>query len=706
MWCGGPRSLAHGGCSERERAAFALATTRGCPSIGHKAVTVKPIRRLLIANRGEIARRVMRTAHQMGISTAAVYADGDRDAPFVREADTAIALRGATSAETYLNVEKVLAACRRVAADAVHPGYGFLSENADFARAVTAAGMRWVGPSPEAIEQMGDKLAAKRVIVEAEVPTLPAIELKTGEDVQAAAKKIGYPVLVKASAGGGGRGMRVVESPDELEAAITGARREAGAAFGDDTLFLERWVTAARHVEIQILGDLHGNVVHLFERECSIQRRHQKIIEEAPSPVVGPALRERMGAAAVSAAKRIGYASAGTVEFLLDGEDFWFLEVNTRLQVEHPVTEEITGLDLVREQLRVAEGEALGYGQDDLAIGGHAIEARLYAEDPASGFLPSPGTIDVWRPAPGDIARFDSGVESGSAVSVEFDPMIAKVIAHAPTRREAAAKLARALERTALHGVRHNRDFLVATLRESAFLAGDTTTDFIERVNPPRTRPVDADALADAAIAAVVAGQAERRANARVLRGIRSGWRNSAMPPERVTFRHGDAEVPVAYRCQRDGAFAVTVGEDAPRGAVVFAANGAGVDVAIDGRRVRFDITRQGENWFVHGTDVDMHLVELPRLPLPGTSEIKGGLTAPMPGNVLATHVAAGDDVREGQLLLVLEAMKMQHRVTAPFDGTVKEMPAREGDQVENGALLVLIEEAGDGADAERPASG
>ena len=664
-------------------------------------MTIKPIRRLLIANRGEIARRVMRTAHEMGISTAAVYADGDRDAPFVREADTAIALQGATSAETYLNVEKVLAACRRVEADAVHPGYGFLSENAGFARAVVEAGMRWVGPSPEAIEQMGDKLAAKRVIVEAEVPTLPAIELKAGEDFQAAAKEIGYPVLVKASAGGGGRGMRVVEAPDDLEAAISGARREAGAAFGDDTLFLERWVTSARHVEIQILGDLHGNVVHLFERECSIQRRHQKIIEEAPSPAVQPALRERMGAAAVSAAKRIGYASAGTVEFLLDGEDFWFLEVNTRLQVEHPVTEEVTGLDLVREQLRIAEGEELGYGQADLAISGHAIEARLYAEDPARGFLPSPGTIDVWRPAPGDIARFDSGVESGSSVSVEFDPMIAKVIAHAPTRREAAAKLARALEQTALHGLRHNRDFLVATLREQAFLAGDTTTDFIERVDPPRTRQVAGDALADAVIAVAIAGQAVRRANARVLTDIRSGWRNSSMPPERVTFQHGDDEIPAEYRSARDGTFVVNVGEDAPRSVVVFAANAAAVDIAIDGRRAQFDIAQRDDRWFVHGVNVDVQLIELPRLPPPTALEIKGGLTAPMPGNVLATHVAAGDEVREGQLLLVLEAMKMQHRITAPFDGTVKELPVREGDQVENGALLVLIEEAGAGEDAE-----
>ena len=661
----------------------------------------QPIRRLLIANRGEIARRVLRTAHEMGISTAAVYADGDAGAPFVREADVAVALRGATSAETYLNVEKVLDACRRVNADAVHPGYGFLSENADFAQAVIDAKMRWVGPSPDAIRRMGDKLAAKRLIQEANVPTLSALELKAGDDrsrahpdqdYQAAAREIGYPVLVKAAAGGGGRGMRVVESPDDLEAAVTGARREAGAAFGDDTLFLERWITATRHVEIQILGDNHGNVVHLFERECSIQRRHQKIIEEAPSPAVTPALRERMGAAAVSAAKRIGYASAGTVEFLLDGDDFWFLEVNTRLQVEHPVTEAITGLDLVREQLRIAEGESLGYDQDALAINGHAVEARLYAEDPARDFLPSPGTIHVWRPAPGGLARFDSGVESGSEVSVEFDPMIAKVIAHAPTRREAVAKLARALERTAAQGLRHNRDFLVATLREPAFLAGDTTTDFIERVDPPRRREADAQTLADAAIAATVAAHTARRANARVLGGIRSGWRNSAMPPERVAFKHGDAEIPVAYRARRDGAFQIHVGEDAARAVTVFQADDASVDVEIDGRRLQLATTRINDRWLIQGTDFDLELVELPRLPPPGTLEIKGGLTAPMPGNVLTTHIQEGESVREGQLLLILEAMKMQHRITAPFDGSVKELHVGAGDQVDNGALLVLLE--------------
>jgi len=474
--------------------------------------TIKPITRLLIANRGEIARRIIRTAHEMGISTVAIYADGDADAPFVHEADSAIALDGRTSAETYLDAEKVLAACRRSGADAVHPGYGFLSENTKFADAVTSAGIVWVGPSSAAISQMGDKLSAKRLMQEADVPTLLAVELTAAEDALAAAKKIGYPVLVKASAGGGGRGMRVVESAADLPAAIESAKRESLAAFGDDTMFLERWLTSSRHIEIQILGDNHGNLVHLFERECSIQRRHQKIIEEAPSPAMNDDLRARMGAAALSAARQIGYSSAGTVEFLVAGDDFWFLEVNTRLQVEHPVTEEITGLDLVREQLRIAEGETLGYSQDDLTIDGHAIEARLYAEDPANDFLPSPGKVIAWEPAANMQARFDSGVETGSEVSVDFDPLIAKVIVKADTRREAAGRLARVLENTRIQGVKNNRDFLVATLRSPQFLQGDTTTDFIERVAPNRTREVAIAEIDEALIAVVIHSQAVRRA--------------------------------------------------------------------------------------------------------------------------------------------------------------------------------------------------
>ena len=653
-------------------------------------VNIKPITRLLVANRGEIARRIFRTAHEMGIATVAIYADSDARAPFVHEADSAIALQGQTSAETYLDAEKVYAACVTSGADAVHPGYGFLSENARFAEAIMKRDITWVGPPTHAIEQMGDKLSAKQAMTDAGVPTLPAHELNVGDDLAKAAEAIGFPVLVKAAAGGGGRGMRVVESGADLEAAVESARREAEASFGNDTVFLERWLTASRHVEIQILGDNHGNVVHLFERECSIQRRHQKVIEEAPSSAVTPAIREKMGSAAVNAAQKIGYTSAGTVEFLLDGEDFWFLEVNTRLQVEHPVTEAITGLDLVREQLRIAEGEELGYDQDSLTINGHAIEARLYAEDPTKNFLPSPGTIQVWKPS--SQARFDSGVEAGSEVSVNFDPMIAKVIAHAPTRREAAAKLARALETTQLHGITNNRDFLVATLRTPAFIAGDTTTDFIERVNPARTREPSPTEVSDAAIAAALFAQDRRRKNAKVLRHISTGWRNSLMPPERVRYAVGDNECALEYRAQRDGTFEMNIGGENHH-ITLHGVNGNQIDLAIDQRRITFSVSEDDANRYVHAPTGDVVLTQLDRFPKPGIAEFSGGLYAPMPGKVLATEVSAGESVSEGQLLVILEAMKMEHRITAPIDGVVQEVPVSEGDQVDNGQILVVFEE-------------
>ncbi len=653
---------------------------------------VTPITRLLIANRGEIARRIMRTARDMGISTVAIYADGDADAPFVREADAAIALGGRTSAETYLDVGKVIDACRRSGADAVHPGYGFLSENEGFAQAVIDAGIKWLGPSPEVIGLMGDKLSAKKLMQEADVPTLPAIELSGDTDLSGAAAEIGYPVLVKASAGGGGRGMRVVESEADLAEAVAGARREAAGAFGDDTVFLEKWLDSSRHVELQILGDHHGNLVHCFERECSIQRRHQKIIEEAPSPAVTDEIRERMGAAAVAAAHKLGYASAGTVEFLLSGNDFYFLEVNARLQVEHPVTEEIIGHDLVREQIRIAEGEPLSFTQEDLSINGCAIEARLYAEDPANGFLPSPGPVVKWQPSTVGKARFDSGVESGSDISTDFDPMIAKVIVHAPTRREAAARLARVLETTTVQGLTTNRDFLVNTLRSAEYLAGDTTTDFIERVEPALTREVSDAEFVEAGIAAMIESQARRRAKAKIHRNVVSGWRNSTMPPQRLSYVAGDRELALAYQSRRDGSFDVSVG-DAAHHVVALSAGDGEVEIAIDGMRQWFGVTSHGEDWLVQGNNGGVTLTEKPRYPSAAGADVGGGLKAPMPGAVLATEVEAGQAVEKGQLLIILEAMKMEHRITAPMGGTVETVHVNVGEQVENGQLLVTITE-------------
>lgn len=654
--------------------------------------TTNYISKILVANRGEIARRVFRTAHAMGISTVAVYADGDANEPFVKEADQAIALQGVTSKETYLDVDKVMAAAKRTGADAIHPGYGFLSENGDFANAVKKAGMKWIGPSSEAIHLMGDKLSSKRLITDAEVPTLPSIEVGADADVIKLGKEIGYPLLVKASAGGGGKGMRVVESEEGLIEAAAGARREAGASFGDDTIFLERWLTSSRHVEIQVLGDEQGNVVHCFERECSIQRRHQKIIEEAPSPAVTPELRAKMGAAAVSAAKAVNYTSAGTVEFLLDGEDFWFLEMNTRLQVEHPITEEITGLDLVRQQILIAQGESLSFTQDDLNINGHAIEARLYAEDPANDFLPQAGSVLLWEPSTVAEARFDSGIESGSEVGIDFDPMLAKIIVHAPTRSEAALRLARVLETTRIQGLTTNRDFLSSVLRSPEFLAGDTTTDFIDRVNPPRVNEMSSETVLEAIIATTMIAQAQRRAKATVLKSIPSGWRNSAMPPERISYTVDDEQIDISYQSKRNGSFMIGIGDDGMNHKVFVqdCSNGE-ISLEIDGALMAYTVTQSDDRWLAHGPNGQVEMIELPRFPVIDRSGVKGGLIAPMPSNVFLINVEVGSVVEEGQLLMIVEAMKMEHRIVAPKAGTVSELRVQIGDQVANGELLIVL---------------
>ncbi len=728
----------------------------------HTRTQQRPLRRLLVANRGEIARRVFRTASDMGISTVAVYSDGDAEAPFVTDADLSVPLGGRTATESYLSIDKVIAAAVRSGADAVHPGYGFLSENANFATAVIDAGLIWVGPPPEAIAAMGDKLAAKETMVAAGVPTLPSVpvtDTMSPDDLAAAASDVGYPLLVKASAGGGGKGMRIVDSASSLADAVAAARREAAGAFGDDTVFLERYLPAPRHVEIQVLGDTHGNVVHCFERECSIQRRHQKVIEEAPSPAVTPALRERMGAAAVAVFSTIGYHSAGTVEFLLEGSgddaEFWFLEVNTRLQVEHPVTEEITGLDLVREQIRVAAGEPLGYEQADLAISGHAVEARLYAEDPANGFLPATGTVELWAPASEPRARFDSGIEMGSVVSTEFDPMLAKVVMAAPTRTEAALGLASALDRTRLGGVVTNRDFLSAVLRSDEFLAGDTTTDFIDRTGLATDSPPYRGLFLHAAASAVaLVSQARNRELATALGFMTSGYRNSVMPDEVLPLTAldpvaGDVDVSVAYRRQRDGSYRLRVaplrsdapyappddGEPQPSDGGADSGDGGGgegglpdssefvvrphsiqihpivddlaggvtdaphaeqfdaeLDVETGGMRGTWQISRRGHDWYVTGPLTgSATLRERSRFPDPDAEAVEGGLVAPMPGKVLIVNVSEGDRVTAGQVLVVMEAMKMEHQITAPADGEVSEVRAAVGDQVDNGELLVVI---------------
>ncbi len=633
---------------------------------------------LLVANRGEIARRVLRGAREMGLRTVATYVDADAEAPFVTDADEALRL-----STGYLDHEAILAAAARCGADALHPGYGFLSENAEFAAKVEAAGLVWIGPPSRVIAAMGDKLAAKKLASAAGVPVIPSSE--NPKD----AKSIGYPLIVKAAAGGGGKGMRVVNNASELNEALSASRREAQSSFGDDRVFLERYLARSRHVEIQILGDQHGHLVHLGERDCSIQRRHQKLIEESPSPIVDDALRHAMGSAAIELARSIGYESAGTVEFLVDDETraFYFLEVNTRLQVEHPVTEEVTGVDLVREQLRIASGEALGFSQDDVHFSGHAIEARLCAEDPAVGFLPATGTLVAFEPSSEPAVRWESGVRSGSRVTVAFDPLLAKVIAHAPTRREAATTLALALERLHLGGVTTNRDFLASTLRHSNFLDGDTTTDFIERFDPPRHLRLSDTELVWASSAGALWLQGERRVNALVLSQIPTGWRNARLPSQRTSLRLDGRQFDVDYRARRGGSF--DLGKDGV--ARIHHWSPSAIDVEINGLRASTRVTRSGEHLYVQSRRGTAPFEIIPRFEVRHAELTPGGLNAPMPGLILDVRVEPGQHVVAGETLVVMEAMKMEHVISAPRAGTVNDVLVAKGQQVDRDVALLTL---------------
>jgi propionyl-CoA carboxylase alpha chain len=643
------------------------------------------MRSLLVANRGEIACRVFRTARSMGLATVAVFSDADSDAPFVRDADHAVRLPGTSPAETYLRGDLVIEAALRAGADAIHPGYGFLSENAEFAQSVIDAGLTWVGPPPAAIASMGSKLEAKRLMQDAGVPTLP------WSDDASNSAEVGFPLLVKASAGGGGRGMRIVRAAADLDEAVASARREGASAFGDDTVFLERYLDAARHVEVQVMADDHGNVVSLFERECSIQRRHQKIVEEAPSPAVDPALRSRMGDAAVAAARAVGYVGAGTVEFVLtDGGEYWFLEMNTRLQVEHPVTEAVTGLDLVRLQLLVAQGLPLPPEALTPTMTGHAIEVRLYAEDAEHGFLPATGTLRAFEIPDG--VRLDSGVETGSVVSPYYDAMLAKVVAHAATRQEAAARLGAALHRSRIHGVTTNRDLLVRILAEPEFLAGATDTGYLDRHDPAQlgASPLDAPAEQAHAVAAVVALQAGRRARAGVIGGLPSGWRNNPSQRQWVELRRRSHTTRVEYEFRRGGLDVAVGGE--PVEVVLHGVHTETVDLSIAGVRRRYRASVTGMVVDVSSALGSSSYDVLPRLPDPADAVAVGSLVAPMPGAVVRVLSAAGDTVEAGQPLVVLEAMKMEHTVASPGPGVVTEVHVVAGQQVDAGMVLAVVE--------------
>jgi propionyl-CoA carboxylase alpha chain len=657
----------------------------------------RPIRKLLVANRGEIAERVIRSARAMDIATVAVHSDPDTDALFVDAADEAVLLPGAASADTYLRADLIVAAALATGADAIHPGYGFLSENADFARSCAEAGLTFVGPPVEAIEAMGSKIAAKELMAKAGVPVLPGATIDDTDEVDAAAvtamaDEIGYPLLVKAAFGGGGRGMRIVRADADVVEAVTGARREAASAFGNGTVFLERFVENPRHIEVQIFGDTHGTVVHLFERECSIQRRYQKIIEEAPSSAVDEELRAQLGDAAVAAGAAIGYTGAGTVEFVMapTGE-FFFLEVNTRLQVEHPVTEEITGLDLVALQIQVAEGEPLPVEALEATIAGHAVEARLYAEDPAADYLPGSGTLHRFHVPDLPGVRVDTGVRDGSVVGTNYDPMLAKVIAHGRTRTEAVRKLARALAEAQIHGLVTNRDLLVAILREPEFLAGATDTGYLTRHEPAALVGVPGkEIVAVHVLAAAVAAQASRRAGARVQRPVPTGWRNVASASQHAEYRIGETDIDLTYRFTRDGVEARLDGIPLA-GLAVLDARPDRVDLRVDGVRRTVHVHQVGETVYCDSVLGGTTLIERPRLPEPGTDAAPGSLLAPMPGTVIRVVAEQGQHVEAGAVIAVFEAMKMEHSVRAPVAGTVSELSVHVGQTVESGEIVAVI---------------
>jgi propionyl-CoA carboxylase alpha chain len=672
-------------------------------------VTAVPaIGKLLVAARGEIALRIMRTAHELDVATVAVFSDPDAGAPFVAAADEAVALPGAAPAATYLRGDAIIAAAHATGAQAVHPGYGFLSENAAFARDCARAGLIFVGPPPEAIEAMGSKIRAKQLMAAAGVPVLPHVTIPadagglpaaTDADGQAIDAKrkgagIAYPLLVKAAFGGGGRGMRIVAGPGDLAEAVASAGHEAASAFGDGTVFLERYLDRPRHVEVQIVGDSHGNLTHLFERECSIQRRYQKIIEEAPSPAVDDRLRAELTAAAVAAGRAVGYVGAGTVEFVLDGGgSFYFLEMNTRLQVEHPVTELVTGLDLVALQLAVAEGHPLPAGVASARVTGHAVEARLYAEDPAAGFQPATGTVHRFAIGGVPGVRVDAGVAEGTVVTAHYDPMLAKVIAHAPSREAACRRLAQALARAQVHGVTTNRDLLVGVLREPEFRAGAIDTGYLERHDPAKLgAPPDGDALALHAAAAALAGQARRRAGATVLPGIPPGWRNVPGDGQVTAYACAGQEVEVVYRAGRAGVRLAVGGQPLP-GVTVHRAAPDGVDITVGGIRRRVSVHRVGAVDYVDGPLGASVLTEVDRFPPPRPPAEPGSLLAPMPGTVIRVAVSPGERIAAGAPVVVIEAMKMEHTVRAPHPGEVTEVSVHAGQTVDAGTRLARVEQ-------------
>jgi propionyl-CoA carboxylase alpha chain len=662
-------------------------------------VAITRLQRVLVANRGEIARRIIRGAHDAGLEAVAVYTSEDATAPYVGEADLALLLPGRTLSETYLNPTALVALAGRAGADTLHPGYGFLSENPALPEACAESGIVWVGPTAESMRVMGHKVRAKETVAAAGVPVLPSLVVSDdmrGEDLTNAAAAVGFPLLVKASAGGGGRGMRLVAHPEELVDAVSAAQREAGAAFGSREVFLERYLPSPRHVEVQVIGDTKGSVVHLFDRECSVQRRHQKVIEEAPAVLVAEGTRARTWQAAVAAAQSVRYQGVGTVEFLVDGDNFYFLEMNTRLQVEHGVTELVTGLDLVGLQLSVASGSALPFAQDDVTVSGHAMEARLCAERPREDYRPTPGTASHVRWPVGAGLRTDAAIESGSTVSPSFDSLVAKVMASGDDRRGAVARLSRALHALEIDGLETNRDLLSAVLADPDFVEGDARIDYLD-TRPDLRDAALGDDVRHRHVAAAAFALLCVRAASSVVPVPAAGWRNVGTAHHVDTF--SDAEGSLAVRTGgTDHPLAVLVGEEWEEVGTAYARDGA-VDLDADGIRRRYrvrltahgvDVRRaevngpEGQSSFIHRTEDD--------------PDARGGTAgecrAPLPGVVTKVLVTVGEAVDDGAGLLVLEAMKMEHTLRSTGAGTVGHVLCAPGDQVDVGDLLVVVEPA------------
>ncbi len=692
--------------------------------------SVNSINTILIANRGEIASRIIRSCKKMGIRSVAIYSDADRGTPYTREADQAVHIGNNELATSYLDQDKIIATAQKVGADAIHPGFGFLSENAGFAQKVKDAGLIFIGPRPEAIEQMGSKSKAKEIMQKHDVPVIPGYQGddQTTATLSAEAIRIGFPVLLKAAAGGGGKGMRIVEAEKELEASIDAAKREAASAFGDDELIIEKYFPSSRHIEFQIFGDQYGNAIHILERECSIQRRYQKIIEESPSPAMTDELRTQMGEAAVKAARSLNYDNAGTVEFILtDDGQFYFLEVNTRLQVEHPVTEEITGMDLVQMQIEVAEGHPLSVAQEDIKGNGYAIECRLYAEDAANDFMPATGTILKWSTPEIEGLRIETGVECGSVISTHYDPMIAKLITHGKDRAEAQRKMSAALANLNCLGLTTNQDFLKAILANADFQAGKYDTHFLQKQFSYSNKQTS-EAVEMAAIAASAFDKAERDGQRTILQNLPSGWRNNFYQPQQETFLDAENEVLVKYSdhpalsghpsLKKGGELptAQTLDQGAnsspgkgrwPKvGGVYYSVNETNCQVHVqqisedqillelNGIQERFTVVRSGNDYFIqHAQNGTVNLTGKERFPLKEAEKVKGGYISPMPGKVIKVLVEPGQEVNNGDGLLVLLSMKMENTICADEDGTVEDIYVNAEEDLEAGKLLLKMKE-------------